>query len=407
MRNALLMIFKKKDYLVLLIIMLLSGISVSASIPLVTLFLTKELGASQSVSGLFFLTSLVTPFINLYTGPLSDRLASRRPVITTAALLLAIGWALIGVSTHVVMVFVIGVIFLQFLGTLNAQVFALIRDVMDRDQEKREATVSSTIRTGYSFGWTLGPVVGSAIAGMLGYRAAFFLTASLFLLILIPLRWVGTRKSSCEKSTHDKRPLKPWKVHNKPLLIYGGVCVLVLSGETIRLAYLSLLAVNKLELSVTQLGSIMSVAPLTELVAMPLAGMLADRWGLNKLLLGGFLIGLFSYLIFANSFESWHLYLAQILHAILIAIVFGLGVTYAQQLSPASPGLASSIFFSAQSLALFGGSVLGSLGVKWVGLPQIFYLPTMIVGFACLVFVWNDRVRSSRENETLKVDSAI
>ena len=44
-----------------------------------------------------------------------------------------------------------------FSGVVNAQAFAVLRDVLDRDRETREATVASVMRTGHSFGWVVGP----------------------------------------------------------------------------------------------------------------------------------------------------------------------------------------------------------------------------------------------------------
>jgi MFS family permease len=68
------------------------------------------------------------------------------------------------------------------------------------------------------------------------------------------------------------------------------------------------------------------------LAAMPLAGMLADRVGLSKVLVAGFALGACGYLLFGGGGSVWSLYLGQVLHACMIAGVFGLGVTYAQRL---------------------------------------------------------------------------
>jgi MFS transporter, SET family, sugar efflux transporter len=87
------------------------------------------------------------------------------------------------------------------------------------------------------------------------------------------------------------------------------------------------------------------------------------------------------------------LYLGQVLHAGMIAVVFGLGVTYAQRLSPGSAGLAGSVFFSAQSLSALTGSLLGSGGVWLIGLPGMFFIPAAVLAAACALFVWNDRWR--------------
>ncbi len=126
---------------------------------------------------------------------------------------------------------------------------------------------------------------------------------------------------------------------------------------------------------------------------MPLAEVLADRFGLSKVLVAGFAIGAAGYLLFASSTSAWILYPGQVLHACMIAVVFGIGVTYAQRLSPGSAALAGSVFFSAQALSALTASLMGSGGVWLVGLPEMFFLPAVGVVIACALFVWNERAR--------------
>ena len=76
----------KRDYRIFLVIMLLVGMSVSFGVPLITLFLTQTLGASDAAAGLFFLTSIAGPPINLFVGRLSDRAKSRAPFVWASAL---------------------------------------------------------------------------------------------------------------------------------------------------------------------------------------------------------------------------------------------------------------------------------------------------------------------------------
>jgi MFS family permease len=87
-------VWSGQDYRRLSVLMLVAGVAVSSAIPLVALFLTDALGVDESAAGLFFLTSLGAPLINLYTGALSDRLESRVSLVRGIAVWLALGWAL-------------------------------------------------------------------------------------------------------------------------------------------------------------------------------------------------------------------------------------------------------------------------------------------------------------------------
>lgn len=404
-RYSLSLVWSKKEYRALMLIMFLAGMAVSSAAPLTTLFLTKELGAKASVAGLFYLTSIGGLLINLYTGHISDRMSSRMPLIKGSAIWLSIGWGLISLSQNSVMVFVIGVIFFSLMGTLNAQTFGVVRDIINHEKESREATVTSIIRTAYSFGWTLGPVIGSFIAGIAGYRIAFLVAVALFLAILVPLRKI---KMPAKKEQAFKKERKPFELKTTLKLTYFGIiCTLVLSGEAIRIAYLPLLAVDHLHMSMFQFGVLMSIAPLTEIFVMPLSGVLADKFGIHKVLFSGFLIGGLGFFLFANSVHLWQLLLGQIMNACFISIIFGLAVTYAQQLSPNNIGLASSIFFSAQSASFILGSLIGSYGVHLVGLPLTFFIPTVLCVVSCTLFAINDRTKASVKRQMDVNTSAI
>ncbi|MET1029985.1 MFS transporter [Domibacillus tundrae] len=377
--------------------MFLAGMAVSSSGPLITLFLTKELGADTSVVGLFYLTSIAGLFINLYTGQLSDRLSSRIPLIKGSAIWLSIGWAFISLSQNSITVFIVGVVFFSLMGTLNAQTFGVVRDVMNVEKEAHEATLTSIIRTAYSFGWMLGPAIGPLIASIAGYRIAFLIAVALFLAILIPLRNIHVPEKKEMAFKKEKKPLK--LKTNRPLIFFGVICMLVLSGEAARIAYLPLLAVDHLQISLFQFGLLMSIAPFTELFIMPLSGILADKFGVHKVLFTGFLLGAIGFFLFANSTHLWQVVLGQIMNACFISTIFGLAVTYAHQLSPNNIGLASSVFFSAESAAFVLGSLMGSYGVHSIGLPFMFFIPAVLCVVSSILFIINDFTKARKERK--------
>ncbi len=403
-KGSFLATWSRKEYRALLLVMLLAGVSVSSYVPLVTLFLVEALGVGYASAGLFTLTFLAAAPVGLYVGRLSDCVSSRVPLIAGTALWLALGRLAMGLAPNFATALAVGVVFGAFVGVLNAQVFAVLKDVFEREGEEREATVASTVRTGYSLGWALGPVLGSLLAGWLGYHVALAATAVFLLTAMLPLRGlddVGRARSDRQEAEGGLPGIGEAgarRFGSVALWVFGLACLLALTGETVRLAYLPILAVDRLGIGLGLFGALVAVAPVAELVAMPSAGMLADRWGLGRVFLGGLAVGALGFWAFATSEGAWGLLAGQLLNACFIAVVFGLGVTYAQRLSPGEAGFAASVFFGAQSVSALTGGLAGSGGVRLVGLPGMFFLPASLCAVACLLFAWNDRRRSG-ENE--------
>jgi hypothetical protein len=71
---------------------------------------------------------------------------------------------------------------------------------------------------------------------------------------------------------------------------------------------------------------------------------LALRVRIGRLFSLGLAVAAIEYLILSVNTALWQLYVTQALDALVVAAVLGLGLTYAQQLSPGRAGLASSTF---------------------------------------------------------------
>lgn len=65
----------------------------------------------------------------------------------------------------------------------------------------------------------------------------------------------------------------------------------------------------------------------------------------------------------------------------------GLGITVAHQLYPRKIGLASSMYTSCLPLTGAIGGALGALGVSWLGVPHLFFIPAALatIGFLGLL----------------------
>ncbi|SEQ40807.1 MFS transporter [Microlunatus flavus] len=380
-----------RGYRGVLLSLVLSGVSVSAYVPLMSLYLVQTLRVSEGTVGLFALTSLASPVVGILVGRLSDRISSRLRLLVVVSVWLAVGRVAMGLAPTFTVAAVAGIVFGAFGGVAAAQVFALLRELLEREHEPRQSTITSTVRTGYSLGWAVGPVIGTALASVLGYRGALVASGLFVLLPLVPLRWLrttgpgrdeGRDRTGADEQASARTAARPAPALDGPartswgarsLWLFAVVCLLALTGESLRITYLPILAVDRLGLSLWLFGIVVSVAPVVELVAMPAAGALADRFGLKRVIVVGLVVGAGGFAAFATSSSVVGLLVGQLCNACFIAVVLGLGVTYAQRLHPDGAGFATSVFFAAQSLTIATGGLLGlALADRPYGLPELF-----------------------------------
>lgn len=350
------------------------GVAVSSSMPLVTLYLVRDFGLPNTTVGFFFLTMLTGPVVGLAIGRASDRISSRLPLLIASAVWSSLGWFTLAIATQFWVVLAVGLVFFSTLASVNAQIFAALGETMEGNEEEHQSAVNSSVRAAYSMGYMLGPVLGTWIAQAVGLRFSFATTGCLYMVCLLPLLGIsfGSRNHEAE---HHTPAAGRFGRENVYLLIFGVTITLLSSGDAIKLAYLPLYVLNTLHQNMVLFGSLLTVQAIVEVVVMPIAGLLADRWGVRTVLSVGLMLGISDYALLANSQTIWQLYVAQLLHACLLAAVLGVGLTLAQQLSPLRLGLANSVFFGAQILSSPVGGAIGSFGVSWLGNPAVFYLP--------------------------------
>src|SRR3954468_24210962 len=87
-----------------------NGIGVSATMPQLTLFLVRDLGASLPVAGLYYLTNLAAPVAGFLIGRWSDRRTNRLTFFRVCSLVGGVGWLAMALSTAVWMPFVISAV---------------------------------------------------------------------------------------------------------------------------------------------------------------------------------------------------------------------------------------------------------------------------------------------------------
>lgn len=389
--------------------LVISGIGISITVPQITLFLVDELHLSIAQAGLYFLTNLTAPIAGYVVGSLSDRAGSRLLVFRLCALAGFLGWVLMAFAMQPWMPFAINMLLLSMAGAGAAQLQAAVRDELNRTPTPADNEVVAVMRMAMAFGWIVGPVIGAVLGAVLGLRPLLLVTGISVLISILPL--IGAKAPSlAERSAAVTRlrhpddataagepgvaPTQPAVRRDAsmlPLLVFTGIYVLIMCGETVKLAYLPLYMDGELRVDAGVRGAIIGLQPLIELLLMPFAARLASRFGVMRVLFVGALMAVAAHVSYASA--DWvepHLVMlvvGQLLMAGVIASFGVLGITVAQRLVPTRVGMATSVFLSAYAINAAVGGFLGSVGSAWLGLPLLFWIPAAIAAVGAIALV--------------------
>lgn len=360
----------------------LSGVGVSATMPQLTLFLVRELGASLPLAGLYSLTNLAAPVAGYLIGRWSDRRDDRLILFRVCAVVGGLGWLAMSAATQLWMPFVISLLALSISGASMAQIFAAVRDELSRQPSGSDNRVVSTVRMAFTAGWVLGPVFGSWFGSVYGLRPLLVAAALCTFAQVLPL---GRQRVSryVDVVSGSGAPSRRSAVRRMvPLLVFTGLCVLAMTGDTIKFGYLPLYMADELRVPDEVRGAVIAVQPLLELALMPFFARAADRFGGLRVLGVGTALGVGANLAYATSSTVTGLFVGQLLTAGLWAALGALGVTIAQHLYPEAVATASGLFMSSITLGAAAGGLIGALGVAQLGLPGVFYVPAVLSAVA-------------------------
>ncbi|MFI5728848.1 MFS transporter [Kribbella sp. NPDC051587] len=382
--SALHVVARSRFYRAAFLSLLIAGIGMSAATPQLTLFLVRDLGTPLPVAGLYYVTNLAAPIAGYLLGRLSDRSHDRLRLLRICAVIGTIGWLAMASTNAVWQPFVISVVVLSIGGGAMAQLFAACRDELSRNPTRADNRVVATVRMGFTLGWILGPVLGSWYGGVFGLRSLLVATAICVFAQIIPF---GRQRVERYQTQRLRESGKREITHMLPLLAFTTVCVLAMTGDTIKFGYLPIYMADELHLSDGIRGAVIGIQPLVELLLLPVVARAADRFGGLPVMTGGVVMGLAGNLSFATSTGVGMLFLGQILTAGLWACVAAIGVSIAQDLYPEGVGTASGVFLGAIPVGSAIGGTIGGIGVAAIGLPQVFFVPAALTSLAIVGFV--------------------
>ena len=341
------------------------GISMALVVPFLALFLSTDVGAGPiRVTVFLFVGPLAGVIAAWAIGRLSDRRSMRRGLLITAALSGFVGSLLTAVVRDYWVLLGLAVTATAVAGALFPQTFAYAREVLQRDNPARSAMGISGLRTVFSVAWVAGPPLAAVLLQAGGFRSVYGVAAGTYLVAAaVAAFWLKPLGPATAPEPEDRAvPVigAAPPASRLTLLLAAVAFTLLQCPLTLGAQALPLYVSRDLNGDVGDAGLLLGLCAALEIPLMLALGALSTRIPLRPLILGGAACGVAYYGLATLASEVWMLYALQPVNALFIAAVTGLGISFVQDLLPAEPGRATTLFTNTFPIgAMLAGPLFG------------------------------------------------
>ncbi|ELY5878494.1 sugar efflux transporter SetB [Cronobacter sakazakii] len=355
-----------------LIVAFLTGIAGALQTPTLSLFLTEEVHARPAMVGFFFTGSaIIGIFVSQFLAGRSDRKGDRKSLIFACCLLGALACLLFAWNRNYFILLFVGVFLSSFGSTANPQMFALAREHADRTG--REAVMfSSVLRAQVSLAWVVGPPLAYALAMGFGFQAMYISAAAAFVLCALMV-WCFL-PSMRKEPLATTAPLEAPRRNRRDALLLFSVCTLMWGTNSLYIINMPLYLINELRLPEKLAGVMMGAAAGLEIPVMLIAGFYARKFGKRFLMRVAVAAGVLFYLGMLTLHSPALLLALQLLNAIYIGILAGIGMLYFQDLMPGQAGAATTLYTNTTRVGwIIAGSLAGVIA-EILNYHAVFYV---------------------------------
>ncbi|MBZ9113654.1 sugar efflux transporter SetB [Escherichia coli] len=361
-----------------LIVAFLTGIAGALQTPTLSIFLTDEVHARPAMVGFFFTGSAVIGIlVSQFLAGRSDKRGDRKSLIVFCCLLGVLACTLFAWNRNYFVLLFVGVFLSSFGSTANPQMFALARE--HADKTGREAVMfSSFLRAQVSLAWVIGPPLAYALA--MGFSfTVMYLSAAVAFIVCGVMVWLFLPSMQKELPLATGTIEAPRRNRRDTLLLFV-ICTLMWGSNSLYIINMPLFIINELHLPEKLAGVMMGTAAGLEIPTMLIAGYFAKRLGKRFLMrvaaVGG--VCFYAGMLMAHS----HVILLglQLLNAIFIGILGGIGMLYFQDLMPGQAGSATTLYTNTSRVGwIIAGSVAGIVAEIWNYHAVFWFAMVMII----------------------------
>jgi SET family sugar efflux transporter-like MFS transporter len=347
-----------------LIVAFLTGIAGALQTPTLSLFLTNEVHVRPAMVGFFFTGSAVIGIlVSQFLAGRSDRKGDRKSLIVFCCLLGVFACVLFAWNRNYFVLLFVGVFLSSFGSTANPQMFALAREHADRTG--REAVMfSSILRAQVSLAWVIGPPLAYALAMGWGFTVMYLCAAVAFVVCGVMV-WFFLPSMRKEPKLATGTLEAPRRNRRDALLLFS-VCTLMWGTNSLYIINMPLFIIDELHLPEKLAGIMMGAAAGLEIPTMLIAGYYAKRFGKRFLMRIAAVSGLLFYIGMLTVNTPALLLALQLLNAVYIGILAGIGMLYFQDLMPGQAGAATTLYTNTTRVGwIIAGSLAGVVAEIW------------------------------------------
>lgn len=361
-----------------LIVAFLTGIAGALQTPTLSIFLTDEVHARPAMVGFFFTGSAVIGIlVSQFLAGRSDKRGDRKSLIVFCCLLGVLACTLFAWNRNYFVLLFVGVFLSSFGSTANPQMFALARE--HADKTGREAVMfSSFLRAQVSLAWVIGPPLAYALA--MGFSfTVMYLSAAVAFIVCGVMVWLFLPSMQKELPLATGTVEAPRRNRRDMLLLFV-ICTLMWGSNSLYIINMPLFIINELHLPEKLAGVMMGTAAGLEIPTMLIAGYFAKRLGKRFLMRVAAVGGVCFYAGMLMAHSPAILLGLQLLNAIFIGILGGIGMLYFQDLMPGQAGSATTLYTNTSRVGwIIAGSVAGIVAEIWNYHAVFWFAMVMII----------------------------
>ncbi|EFO3628064.1 sugar efflux transporter SetB [Escherichia coli] len=361
-----------------LIVAFLTGIAGALQTPTLSIFLTDEVHARPAMVGFFFTGSAVIGIlVSQFLAGRSDKRGDRKSLIVFCCLLGVLACTLFAWNRNYFVLLFVGVFLSSFGSTANPQMFALACE--HADKTGREAVMfSSFLRAQVSLAWVIGPPLAYALA--MGFSfTVMYLSAAVAFIVCGVMVWLFLPSMQKEFPLATGTIEAPRRNRRDTLLLFV-ICTLMWGSNSLYIINMPLFIINELHLPEKLAGVMMGTAAGLEIPTMLIAGYFAKRLGKRFLMRVAAVGGVCFYAGMLMAHSPVILLGLQLLNAIFIGILGGIGMLYFQDLMPGQAGSATTLYTNTSRVGwIIAGSVAGIVAEIWNYHAVFWFAMVMII----------------------------
>jgi MFS family permease len=361
--------------------------------PLVPIFLTSVLRAPLSVVGLIEgIAESTANILKVFSGWLSDKLRKRKPLVVLGYSFSALAKILLSLA------FAWPIVLLgRFIDRFGKGTRVSARDALitESSENSLRGRAFGFHRAFDSLGAVVGPLIALLALHFLGnqFRLIFFLAFfPAFIGVLFLIFFVKEKK----KEVNFSSPFRfSWSKLNPPFKIFLLISVIFSLGNSSD-AFLILRAQN-LGFSVSLVVLAYVLFNFTYALFSTPAGIISDRIGPKRVLLTGFLLFSFVYLLFGLANSSFFLWFLFPLYGIYMALTDSVGRAYVSHLVPLEEsGTAFGLYQTTNGLCLLFASLIAGFLWTYINVRAPFIFGSILAVISAFLFFFWERKKFAK-----------